>query len=153
MELQTKIIGLDNLNNPNHNGRIYSSSQMQDAINKYMKKSDKFCELNPNYGELTHDSEHFYDTKLSNIAGKVNDMSIENNEVFAKIELYDTPKGNVVKNIINTGHDIQLGPRMTGDAEVVYETDENGNKTPKLDENGNVIIEVKNVNIVSLDII
>jgi hypothetical protein len=45
-----------------------------------MKNSDKFCGLNPNYGELTHDSEHFYehvyDTEVSNIAGTVNDMSI-----------------------------------------------------------------------------
>lgn len=153
MELEAKIIGLDNLNKPNHNGRVYNSSQIQDAINKYMKKPDKFCELNPNYGELTHKPEHFYDTTLSNIAGKVNDMSIENNEVFAKIELYDTPKGNVVKNIVNTGHDIQLGPRITGNVEVVYDTDENGNKIPKQDENGNIIKEVKNVNIISLDIL
>lgn len=153
MEIQGKLIGLDNLNKPNHNGRIYNSSQMQDAIDKYLKKTDKFCELNPNYGELTHESKYFYCTTLSNIAGKVNDISIKNNEVFAKIKLYDTPKGNVVKNIINTGHDIQFGARMIGDVEEVYETDENGNKIPKLDENGNVIKEVKNVSIVSLDII
>ena len=42
---------------------------------------------------------------------------------------------------------------MTGNVEIVYETDENGNKIPKLDENGNIIKEVKNINIVSLDII
>ena len=154
MELKAKIIGLDNLNKPNHNGRIYNLKDVQNAIDKYINKEYvKFCELNPNYGELTHDFEHFYSTKLSNIVGKVNKVFIENNETFGKIELYDTPKGNTVQNIINTGHDIQLGARMTGNVEIVYETDENGNKIPKLDENGNIIKEVKNINIVSLDII
>jgi hypothetical protein len=73
--------------------------------------------------------------------------------VFAKIELYDTPKGKVVQNMVNTGNDIRLGPCMTGDVEEVYETNENGNKVPKLDENGNIIKEVKNINIICLDII
>jgi len=140
MELDLRCI-MGELNHPNHNGRIYDSNMMKKAIEKFNKEGNKICELHPDY-------ENFLSNNLINAAGKVENIWIENNQVYGKIELLDTPKGKVVKELMDKGYEFKLNPRMLGDREPVL--DEEGNQ--KIDENGNPIYTIKNVKLISLDL-
>ena len=140
MELGLKCI-MGELDHPNHNGRIYDSNMMKEAIEKFNKEGIKICELRPDY-------ENFFSHNLSNTAGKVENIWVENNQVFGKIELLDTPKGKVVKELINEGHEFKLNPRILGNKVPVL--DEEGNQ--KIDEDGNPIYDMKNVELVSFDL-
>lgn len=140
MELDLKCV-MGELDHPNHNGRIYDSNMMKKAIEKFNKEGNKICELNPDY-------ENFLSHNLTNTAGKVENICVENNQVYGKIELLDTPKGEVVKELINKGCEFKLNPRMLGERVPVL--DEEGNQ--KTDENGNPIYNMTNVKLISFDL-
>lgn len=140
MELDLKCV-MGELDHPNHNGRIYDSNMMKEAIEKFNKEGNKICELNPDY-------ENFLSHNLTNTAGKVENILVENNQVYGKIELLDTPKGEVVKELINKGCEFKLNPRMLGERVPVL--DEEGNQ--KTDENGNPIYNITNVKLISFDL-
>lgn len=140
MELDLKCV-IGELDHPNHNERIYDSNMMKKAIEKFNKEGNKICELNPDY-------ENFLSHNLTNTAGKVENILVENNQVYGKIELLDTPKGEVVKELINKGCEFKLNPRMLGERVPVL--DEEGNQ--KTDENGNPIYNMTNVKLISFDL-
>jgi len=140
MELDLRCI-MGELDHPNHNGRIYDSNMMKEAIEKFNKEGIKFCELNPNY-------ENFLSHNLTNAAGKVENVWVEDNQVYGKIELLDTPKGKVVKELIHEGREFNLNPRILGDKVPVL--DEEGNQ--KIDKDGNPIYNMKNIELVSFDL-
>lgn len=134
----TSIMG--EFNHPNHNGRIYDSKMMEEAVRKFNENGLKTCEVYP--------FEDFFSHHLENVVGKVENLWIENNQLEGKVELLDTQKGKIIEKLINN-HDFKLAPRMTG--EVFPVLDDNGNQ--KFDENNNPICEITNVNIESIDII
>jgi len=140
MELNLRCI-MGELDHPNHNGRIYDSNMMKEAIEKFNKEGIKTCELQPDY-------ENFLSHNLTNTAGKVENIWVENNQVFGKIELLDTPKGKIVKELMNEGCKFKLNPRILG--EKIPVLDEEGNQ--KIDENGNPIYDIKNIELVSFDL-
>lgn len=57
MEIEMKCV-MGELNHPNHNGRIYDSKMMQEAIDKWKESGNKMVELNPHYGNIEHFSEY-----------------------------------------------------------------------------------------------
>ena len=134
----TSIIG--DFNHPNHNGRIYDSKMMEEAIKKFNENGLKTCEAYP--------FEDFSSHHMENVAGKVENLWTENNQLVGKVGLLDTPKGKAVEKLINN-HDFKLAPRMTGEAIPVL--DDNGNQ--EFDESNNPIYKITNVNIESIDII
>lgn len=144
MEIEMKCI-MGKLNHPNHNGRIYNSDMMENAINKWKKDGNKMVELAPDYGQL----DHFSESHIKNIVGSVKDIWIENGNVFGKVQLLDTPRGKIAKEMINAGKEFQISPRMLG--EKIPVLDEEGN--PKFDDEGNQIYEIKDVNVISFDIV
>lgn len=141
MEIEMKCI-MGELNHPNRNGRIYDSKMMQEAIDKWKKEGSKIVELNPDYNNFTT-------TNISKAVGITKDIWVENGEVLGKIELLDTPQGKIVKDILKSGQNVNFAPRMLGERVPVL--DEEGNQ--KIDKYGNPIYEIKNVEIVSLDIV
>lgn len=144
MEIEMKCI-MGELNHPNHNGRIYNSDMMENAINKWKKDGNKLVELDPDYGQL----DHFSESHIENTVGSVKDIWIENGNVFGKVQLLDTPRGKIAKEMINAGKEFQINPRMLG--EKIPVLDEEGN--PKFDAEGNQIYEIKDVNVISFDIV
>jgi hypothetical protein len=134
----TSIIG--EFNRPNHNGRVYDSKMMEEAVREFNENGLKTCEVYP--------FEDFFSHHLENVVGKVENLWVENNQLVGKVELLDTQKGKIIEKLINN-HDFKLAPRMTGEAIPVL--DDNGNQ--KFDENNNPICEITNVNIESIDII
>ena len=127
-------------NHPNHNGRVYDSKMMEEAVRKFNENGLKTCEVYP--------FEDFSSHHMENIVGKVENLWIENNQLVGKVELLDTPKGKIVEELMNN-NDFKLAPRITGEAIPVL--DDNGNQ--KFDEDNNPICEITNVNIESIDII
>lgn len=140
-ELELECI-MGELNHPNHNGRIYDSNMMKEAIEKWQKDGNKIVELNPNYDD-------FMKPNILNAAGEAKDIWMEDNKVIGKIQLLDTPQGKVAKEMFNTGKELYINPRMLGEKEPAL--DENGNQ--KFDENGNQIYEIKDVQVISFDIV
>lgn len=140
MEIGLKCI-IGELNHPNHNGRIYDSNMMKEAIENFNKEGNKMCEINPDY-------ENFSSHNLANTVGNIEKIWVENNKIYGKVELLDTPKGKIVKECINEGCEFNLNPRMLGERVPVL--DEEGNQ--KIDEDGNPIYDIKNVELVSFDL-
>lgn len=138
------------LNHPNHNGRIYDSEMMKKAVEDFNKNGIKTCELNPDYLEKSEflSNEPFFSHNSDKIAGEVKEVKIEDNKLVGKVHLLDNENGKTVKALIDSGK-LRLGPRML--AESISVLDEEGNQ--KLDENGNPIVEIGDVEIVSMDII
>ena len=132
------------LDHPNHNGRIYDSNMMKEAIEKWKENGCKFAELKPDYKNID-----FMNPCLSEAVAKVEDVWIEDNKVLGKVELLDTPKGKTLQELINGGREFQINPRISGDIEWTYE--QNGN--PSYDKDGNHICEIKNVQVISFDIV
>lgn len=141
MEIEMKCI-MGELDHPNRNGIIYDSGMMKNAIDKWKHEGQREVELEPDY-------EYIHKHNMSKIAGKIEDICINNGEIYGKVQLLDTPSGKIMQHIVQSGIDMHIGPRMFGDKVSVL--DEDGNQ--KIDENGNPIYEVKNVKIVSWDIV
>ena len=135
------------LNHPNHNGRIYDSKMMQEAIDKWKKDGNKIVELNPDYGSI----DHFSEPRLYEAAGKVEDIWIKDNKVVGKIQLLDTPKGKIAQTILDekVKESFQINPRMLGEKIPVL----NEEGQPMYDKDGNQIYEIKDVEIVSFDLV
>lgn len=145
MEIDFKIF--DNLGHPNKNGVVFTKECIENAIKEWQENGKQFGELAPDYGT---DPMIIHTGKITH---KVNNIYINDNQVWANTELLETPLGNVAKQLLDAGRELNFAPRMLGGFEEDYEIDENGNKTPKLDENGNPIMVVTNPKIITVDIV
>lgn len=142
MEVELKSL-IGSLSKPNHNGRVYDKNTFEDALNRWKENGNKFVSIG------RPDIASFGEVPLQKVAGIVKDVWIDGDEVYGKIELYDTTNGKVITELINSGYNFALSPRMTGELKPVC--DEDGN--PELDENGKQFQEVKDLNIISFNII
>ena len=102
------------LDHPNHNGRIYDSNMMKEAIEKWKENGCKFAELKPDYKNID-----FMNPCLSEAVAKVEDVWIEDNKVLGKVELLDTPKGKTLQELIKGGREFKINPRIPVRADVV----------------------------------
>jgi len=144
MEIDFKIFNLDH---PDKNGVVFTKECIENAIKEWKENGKQFGELAPDYGT---DPMIIHTGKITH---KVNNIYINDNQVCANVELLETPSGNVVKQLLDAGRELNFAPRMLGEFEEECEIDENGNKIPKLDENGNPIMVVKNPKIITVDIV
>lgn len=142
MEVELKSV-MGHLGKPNHNGMVYDKEAFEEALNRWKENGNKFVSIG------RPDTTSFGEVPLSEVTGNANDVWIDGDEVYGKIELYDTPKGKMAAELINSGYNFALSPRMTGELKPVC--DENGKQI--LDENGKQVQEVKALNIISVDII
>ena len=82
-------------NKLNLNNRIYKKENID------LEKINEMIE-NGFYGELGYPEEVSFDfTHLNNISHKIEKVYIKNNELKAHINILDTNKGIIVKNLIN----------------------------------------------------
>jgi len=72
-------------------------------------------------GELGHPDT--FDVHLSNVSHRISNIQERNNKLYADIKILDTPKGNILKNIIIVDKSISFNARGTGNV------DSNGNIT------------------------
>jgi len=100
----------------NQNGRVYSKSILEREMKKYM---DEFVKNGNAYGELDHPESPV--VSLKNASHIVKDLWWNGNDLMGKVELLNTPAGNIVKEIIKAGHTIGISSRGTGSVQQTNE--------------------------------
>jgi hypothetical protein len=93
----------------NQNGRIYTKPILERECQNYIKE---FIEIGNAFGELDHPESAV--VSLKNASHVVKGLWWDGDELMGKIELLNTPAGNIVKEIIKGGHTIGISSRGTG---------------------------------------
>ena len=100
----------------NQNGRVYSKDLLEREADKYM---EEFVKRGNAFGELDHPESPV--VSLKNASHIVKDLYWKGNDLMGKVELLNTPAGNIVKEIIKAGHTIGISSRGTGSVQQTNE--------------------------------
>ena len=93
----------------NQNGRIYKKEILEDQVREYI---ENFVKVGNAYGELDHPESAI--VSLKNASHVVKDLWWDGDDLMGKVELLNTPSGNIVKEILRGGHTIGISSRGTG---------------------------------------
>ena len=93
----------------NQNGRVYDKKVLLREVNNYM---ENFVKVGNAYGELDHPESAI--VSLKNASHVVKDLWWDGDDLCGRVELLNTPSGNIVKEIIKGGHTIGISSRGTG---------------------------------------
>ena len=93
----------------NQNGRVYSKDILVREAKKYM---EEFVKRGNAFGELDHPESPV--VSLKNASHIVKELYWKGDDLMGKVELLNTPAGNIVKEIIKAGHTIGISSRGTG---------------------------------------
>ena len=100
----------------NQNGRVYEKNILRREVEKYM---EEFVRNGNAFGELDHPESPV--VSLKNASHVVKDLYWNGNDLMGKVELLNTPAGNIVKEIIRAGHTIGISSRGTGSVQQTNE--------------------------------
>jgi len=92
----------------NGNGRIYNKATLQREVESYQKSIREKRAL----GELDHPDDSVIN--LKNASHLVNKMWWDGDSVMGKIEVLETPSGNVLKALLNSGVKLGISSRGLG---------------------------------------
>src|SRR6056300_511688 len=93
----------------NQNGRVYDKKVLMREVSNYM---ENFVKIGNAYGELDHPESPV--VSLKNASHVVKDLWWDGDDLCGRVELLNTPSGNIVKEIIRGGHTIGISSRGTG---------------------------------------
>lgn len=93
----------------NQNGRVYKKSILEREVNAYI---ENFVDVGNAYGELDHPESPV--VSLKNASHIVKELWWEGDDLMGRVELLNTPYGNIVKEIIKSGHTVGISSRGTG---------------------------------------
>jgi hypothetical protein len=93
----------------NQNGRVYDKKVLIREVNNYM---ENFVKVGNAYGELDHPESAI--VSLKNASHVVKELWWDGDDLCGRVELLNTPSGNIVKEIIKGGHTIGISSRGTG---------------------------------------
>jgi len=100
----------------NQNGRVYSKDILVREAEKY---TNEFVKRGNAFGELDHPESPV--VSLKNASHIVKELYWKGNDLMGKVELLNTPAGNIVKEIIKAGHTIGISSRGTGSVQQTNE--------------------------------
>jgi len=100
----------------NQNGRIYDRRILEREVERYM---DEFVKVGNAYGELDHPESPI--VSLKNASHVVKDLWWKGDDLIGKVQLLNTPSGNIVKEIVKAGHTIGISSRGTGSVQQTNE--------------------------------
>tara|TARA_R110000824_G_scaffold47606_1_gene135379 strand:- start:78 stop:731 length:654 start_codon:yes stop_codon:yes gene_type:complete len=92
----------------NGNGRIYPYKVLMREINTYKK----LVKENRALGELDHPDDSVIN--LRNASHMVTDVWMEDKNVMGKVKVLDTPSGNILKGLVNSGAQLGISSRGMG---------------------------------------
>jgi len=104
MKIKTKLIEFEK---ENRNGRIYPKELMNSVMEQLKSKNS------PLYGELGQDNNSF-DISLKNISHTIENIYVDDNSIYGNIRILDTPKGKIVKELLNNSQSIGIASRGMG---------------------------------------
>ena len=93
----------------NQNGRIYKREILEQEVKNYV---ENFVKVGNAYGELDHPESAI--VSLKNASHVVRELWWEGQDLMGRVELLNTPSGNIVKAIIEAGHTVGISSRGTG---------------------------------------
>ena len=93
----------------NQNGRIYKREILEEEVRNYV---ENFVKIGNAYGELDHPESAV--VSLKNASHVVKELWWDGDDLMGKVELLNTPSGNIVKEILRGGHTIGISSRGTG---------------------------------------
>ena len=93
----------------NQNGRTYSKQILERESLKYI---EEFVKNGNAFGELDHPESPI--VSLKNASHIVKELWWKGNDLMGRVELLNTPSGNIVREIIKAGHTIGISSRGTG---------------------------------------
>lgn len=100
----------------NQNGRVYKKEILAREAKRYV---DEFVKRGNAFGELDHPESPV--VSLKNASHIVKELWWDGDDLMGKVELLNTPAGNIVKEIIRAGHTIGISSRGTGSVEQTNE--------------------------------
>jgi hypothetical protein len=100
----------------NQNGRVYKREILEREADKYMKE---FVDNGNAFGELDHPESPI--VSLKNASHIVKELWWKGDDLMGRVELLNTPAGNIVKEIIKAGHTIGISSRGTGSVQQTNE--------------------------------
>ena len=100
----------------NQNGRTYSKAILEREADRYTKE---FIEVGNAFGELDHPDSPI--VSLQNASHVVKEVWWDGEDLIGRIELLNTPAGNIVKAICMAGHTIGISSRGTGSVQQTNE--------------------------------
>lgn len=100
----------------NQNGRIYKREILEQEVRNYI---ENFVKVGNAYGELDHPESAI--VSLKNASHVVKDLWWDGDDLMGKVELLNTPSGNIVKEILRGGHTIGISSRGTGSVQQTNE--------------------------------
>jgi hypothetical protein len=96
----------------NRNGRLYEKKMMVPVLEKYMEESVK---SNRAFGELNHPTGP--SINLDRVCILIKELKWNNNDVHGKALITDTPMGNIVKGLLESGAQLGVSTRGMGELE------------------------------------
>ena len=93
----------------NQNGRIYKRAILEREVQKYI---ENFVKVGNAYGELDHPESPII--SLKNASHVVKELWWNGDDLMGRLELLNTPSGNIVKAIVEAGHTVGISSRGTG---------------------------------------
>lgn len=93
----------------NKNGRIYPKSVMEAEVKRYMEEA---IAKNRAYGELGHPQGPAIN--LDRVSHMIKDLRMEGNLVIGKAQITNTPMGNIVKGLMESGANLGVSSRGLG---------------------------------------
>lgn len=100
----------------NQNGRVYDKKILLREVDKYVSE---FVKNGNAYGELDHPESAI--VSLKNASHIIKELWWKGDELMGRVELLNTPSGNIVKEIIKAGHTIGISSRGTGSVQQTNE--------------------------------
>ena len=100
----------------NQNGRTYSKEILMRESKRYI---DEFVKVGNAFGELDHPESPV--VSLKNASHVVKKLWWDGDDLIGRIELLNTPAGNIVKEICKAGHTIGISSRGTGSVQQTNE--------------------------------
>ncbi len=100
----------------NQNGRVYKKPILERECKRYM---EEFVKNGNAFGELDHPESPV--VSLKNASHIVKELWWKGDDLMGRVELLNTPAGNIVKEIIKAGHTIGISSRGTGSVQQTNE--------------------------------
>jgi len=103
-------------NAKNKNGRIYPKDVLEQRVEDYVRE---FVMNKNSFGELDHPESSV--VELKNTSHTIEELWWEGDDLYGKLELLNTPSGNIAKEIILAGKALGISSRALGSVESLTE--------------------------------
>lgn len=109
---------LQRADTPNQNKRVYPKRILERELDKYFDK----IHSKKAFGELDHPDSNIVNMK--NVCQAIMDARWNGNEIYGDVEIFNTPSGNIVREILLAGYRVGQSSRGLGSVEPLNENDD-----------------------------